>query len=356
MKKYLSYVAFVVLGASCVSVQQIDIDGNPVGGVETEKKALITSALAHNSGVVPLDWKSDDAKISITKPSENMEVALSDVKRTSFYRNFEGIDFRGGLAVRVIARVIDGDEKVKLRLLMTDNNGFVTNGKTVDNTIRKTSDFRPYFFRIKGAFKQTFPELQNVNGSNIRRMEFVVSPTGGRVTGKIEIQSIKILMDDEVYKTKGLVSEGAEGGVVQNSDAPMDWSADNGYAVSKVGEDLVVEATGVGPRYEQFSKKIPVTKATKMKVIVKYEGNVQPFLRFDLHDVNGFITNRKPGMVRLLPGGYKEYIIDYSDRLRQSYPKQVDVDGARIVKVTGFIDPAYIPFTGTIFIKSIELY
>jgi hypothetical protein len=93
-----------------------------------------------------------------------------------------------------------------------------------------------------------------------------------------------------------------------------------------------------------------------MKVVVKYEGNVQPFIRFDIEDVNGFVSNRKPAMVRLLPGDYKEYTLDYSDRFRQAYPKQVDVDGSRIVKVSGFVDPAYLPFTGTVYIKSIELY
>jgi hypothetical protein len=50
------------------------------------------------------------------------------------------------------------------------------------------------------------------------------------------------------------------------------------------------------------------------------------------------------------------YTIDFSDRARQSYPSQTDVDLARIVKIDGLVNPAFMPFEGTIFIKSIELF
>lgn len=361
MKKYLGLLLFALLSSCVSSVQQIDMDGNEVNVDETNENSPIVSALAYNKGTVPLDWKSDDARISITKPDDKMEVALTDVKRTSFYKEFDGIDFRGRLAVRVEAKVVGGtkDDRVKLRLLLTDGNGYVTNGKDVDNTIEATEDFRPYFFRLRGAFVQTFPELQNVNGADITKMEFVVSPTGGAVSAKIIFKSIKVVSDKEVFSTRKVGKEGQKGNVVYSADTKFssdDWSQENGYVLSQVGDDLVVKAEGVGPRYQKFTKTIETTNATKMKIVVKYEGDVQPFVRFDLVDANGFVTNRKPAMVRLLPGGYQEYTLDYTDRKRQSYPKVVDVDLTRITQVSGYIDPAYRPFSGTLYIKSIELY
>ena len=358
MKKYFGALCIAAITFSCVNVQQIDLDGNATSGADSTKNKQFVSALANDNGNISMDWKSDDTKISITNDSEQVGLSFVDVKRTSFYHDFDGVDFRGGLAVRIEARVIEGEE-VKLRLLMTDGEGLITNGKTIDNKVSNTEDFRPYFFRLKGAFIQTFPELANVNGADIHRLAFVVSPTGKAVTGKMEIKSVKIVSDGEVFGTKKLVGEGGKGAVVYNADSKFsaaDWSMEAGYSLSQVGGDLVVNATGVGPRYESFSKSIPVTNAQMLKVVLKYEGDVQPFIRFDIEDVNGFVSNRKPAMVRALPGDYKEYVFDYSDRLRQAYPKQVDVDGSRIVKISGFIDPAYVPFTGTVYIKSIELF
>jgi hypothetical protein len=358
MNRSLASLLVLVFTFSCVTVQQIDLDGNAVSSTDAVAKKQFVSALSSNNGTIDLDWKTDDKKIAVSSTNDLLTVGLADVKRTNFYHDLEGLDFRGGLAVRIEARVVDGDD-VKLRLQVTDVDGLQTNGKIIDNTVAKTDDFRPYFFRMKGAFIQTFPELANVNGADIRRIAFIVSPTGKAVTGRIEIKSIKVISDKEVYKTKKLASEGSQGGVVYNSDTKFkstDWTTESGYELSQVGEDLVVTCTGVGPRYESFSTSIPVTSVTKMKVVMKYTGNVQPFVRFDIEDVNGFVSNRKPAMVRLMSDEYKEYTFDYSDRLRQAYPKQVDVDGTRIVKITGFVDPAYLPFTGTVYIKSIGLY
>jgi hypothetical protein len=202
LKKYLLVSAISVFVFSCVSVQQIDLDGNAINTPDASANNQFVSALANDNGTIDLDWKSDDPKIVISNEANNLQVAVADVKRTNFYHAFDGLDFRGGLAVRIEAKVVDGDENIKLRLLMTDGDGLVTNGKIIDNTIGKSDDFRPYFFKLKGAFVQTFPELANVNGADIQRMAFVVSPTGKAVTGKIEIKSIKVVSDGEVYNTK----------------------------------------------------------------------------------------------------------------------------------------------------------
>lgn len=360
MNKYYKLIIIAIL-SSCVSGQPIGLDGQEVEEGEGNEQLVKKSALAYNKGVVDFDWKTLDQGLDIFKASENMVVTMTEAKQKTFFKEYEGLDFRGKLALKVEARFVsDSDvEGVKVRLLMTDAQGLITNGKDVDNTIQATTDFKPYFFRLKGAFVQTFPELKNVNGADIRKLAFVVAPTGKAASGRIEFKTIKVVSDQEVFKPGKIGAEGAEGAVVYNSDTDFkvgEWSIENGYEISEVAENLVIKTTGVGPRYEKFSRNIPLTKATKMKVVAKYEGNVQPFIRFDLIDVNGFATNRKPAMVRLLPGGYAEYTLDYSRRNRQAYPKTVDVDLSRITKVSGYLDPAYLPFTGTVFIKSIELF
>mgnify|MGYP006142892549 CR=1 FL=1 len=241
---------------------------------------------------------------------------------------------------------------------MTDGNGLITNGKDIDNTLYPSEGYRPYFFRLKGAFIQTFPELKNVNGADIRQLGFIINPLGKGINGTIEIKSIKIVTDDEVFGPRNTKEAGTPGLIVLDTDhpyIPKDWSSDAKYTLTTVANQLVVQSESAGIRYEKISSTIPLTSGKKLKIIAKYEGKVQPFVRFDLVDVNGFVTNRKPGMVRLQPGDYQEYIIDYSDRARQSYPKQVDVDLGRIKKIEAYLNPAYRPFTGTVYIKSIEI-
>lgn len=348
MKKFITYL-FVSAGLLSSAFAQN----------KKEKQDFIvqSSALTYNDGYIPLDLKAEKEDATLIEENGVLKIQLNATKKNLIYKDLEGLDFRGKLAIKIEAKVT-GAERVKLRLRMTDAHGLVTNGKDIDRTIEATNDFKPYFFRLKGAFIQTFPDLKNVNGADIRRLGFIVSPTGGAVTGTLEIKSIKIVTDDEVYRTAKLGKAGADGRTIVGQDAPYEeknWSADSKYSLASVGNELVVTTEGVGIRYEKFSTTFDLTSGTKLKLIAKYEGDVQPFIRFDLIDVNGFVTNRKPGMVRLQPGGYQEYIIDFSDRARQSYPKQVDVDLSRIVKIDCYVDPAYLPFTGTIYIQSIEI-
>lgn len=341
---------------ACVSTQQIDMNGNE-SAKAPETDNIQKSALSYNQGEIPLDWKSEKTTATVSKEGDHLKVELSACKKNLLYKNLEGLDFRGKLAIKIEAK-ITGEENVKLRLRMTDAKGLITNGKDINNTLVPSNDFRPYFFRLKGAFIQTFPETKNVNGADIRKIGFIIAPVGKAANGTIEIKSIKIVTDDQVYRTGNLAGAGQAGRVLFDQDTPYeenDWTIDSKYNLSTAGDQLIVGADAVGIRYEKFSKAFALTSGTKLKIIAKYEGDVQPFIRFDLMDINGFVTNRKPGMVRLQPGDYQEYIIDYNDRARQSYPKQVDVDLTRLKAIDAYLDPAYLPFTGTVYIKSIEL-
>ncbi len=338
----------------------VGLISNVLGQEKTkEKRDFIVqkSALNYNNGYIPLDLKLEKDGPTLSQENDVLKIQLNGTKKNLLYKELEGLDFRGKLAIKIDAKVI-GEENVKLRLRMTDAHGLVTNGKDIDRTVVPSNDYKPYFFRLKGAFIQTFPDLKNVNGADIRKLGFIISPTGKGSNSTLEIRSIKIVTDDEVYKTAKLGKAGAEGRTIVGQDTPYQekvWSTDSKYTLASVGNELVITADAVGIRYEKLSTSFDLTSGTKLKIVAKYEGDVQPFIRFDFVDVNGFVTNRKPGMVRLQPGGYQEYIIDFSDRARQSYPKQVDVDLSRIVKIDCYVDPAYLPFTGTIYIQSIEI-
>jgi hypothetical protein len=275
------------------------------------------------------------------------------------YKNLDGLDFRGKLVIRVDAKIPEGQDDVKFRLRVIDGTGAVSNGKDIDNVVKASGEYRPYFFRLKGAFVQTFPELKNLNGADIQKLEFLLQPVGAAVSAEVEIRSIKVISDQEAFGTRKMTAEGSNGLTVYSADdrgEGVEWKTNSLYEISYVGEDMIVNCNGTGIRYERFEKEIATTKASKLSFVAKYEGNMPPYIRFDLTDANGFVTNRKPGMVRLQQGGYKLYTIDFSDRARQSYPSQTDVDLARIVKIDGLVNPAFMPFEGTIFIKSIELF
>lgn len=355
--KYSFLLPFLYLLTSCLGVEKVSLgDGDNARTVRVKKgKPALTfkkGDLLNNN-----KWEvSEGAQLESQK--DRLIISSSSVKNAKLLSNTINYDFRGGLGIRIKARA-EGNSP-KLRLQLTDVFGNVANGKTLDAKIIIEDDVRNYYFDLGGAFIQSYPEVKEVKGAYINNISFLINPEGGSFSGKIIIEEIEVIMRDEVVRKKKLIPVGAPGGVITDfSEGISDWKSNGSYELTNEGNLLKLVSEEVGPRYESFSREIPTInfkEHTKLKALVKLEGDEEVALRFDLIDFFGNVTNKRPIYMMVKPSSeYQEIIFDFKNRFDQSYPKQVEIDPSRIVKIKGMLNPGLMPFSGSILIDKLEV-
>lgn len=353
-------------------------------------------ALMFNKGdITQLKWEGNSP--DVVEVSEDGIVLNKDNtkkgNRNSYvYLDVDNVDFRGDLAIVINAK-IEGGKPAKLRLELIDKDGHIANGKDLTNLIRVTDNFVEYTYKTEGSFTQLVPELADVNPSNIKQIRFVFAPTSKAHEGTLKIKDVKIKVGTETAPKKNLGPTGKDGGLIADfTKGVKGWVAKgSGMSVSKGKKSLRVDAVNVGPNYQSISSKIDLIDLSNHKVIkvrVKVYGDVKPFLRLDVQDINGSVSNFAPvwlelnevsninkvstetspetsirkedGSIELSPieltagPQYVDYYFDFTKRFKQSYPKTLTLDEKRINKIILYLNPGYNRYSGQVYIESIE--
>ncbi|MCP4521365.1 MAG: hypothetical protein GY827_06700 [Cytophagales bacterium] len=365
----VSLLASSLLFSQCNSFQQITLNGEVGDGVEVVDANAPTkgkSALTYNNGNLRKNstWKVEENE-SISLQEENgvfqlraKGTGIGEDNPAVMYADFpEGLDMRGGLAVRIKARS-EGDVPPNLTFRMTDIDGNVANGKTLKAKVAVGDEFVTYYYELDGSFTQVFPTIEEVKSHLITNLAFVINEQDDLYQGSIFIDEIKVVMATEVITMKsGPV--GKNGGVITNfSEGIKGWEASKGVTLSQEGSALKVAMENVGTKYQNISyefESVNFKTNPKLKLRVRKKGNELPlFLRTDLCDINGSRTSYRP-VIRKVAESVEtvDLIFDYTGRFSQSYPER-EVDGSRIEKIIIYLNPAYYLYTGTLYIESVE--
>lgn len=354
----ISFLASVVLFlSSCLGVEKVTLgDGNDAKTVKVKKgKPALTykrGDLLNNN-----EWQGTEG-LTVESQKNSLSINASSLKGASLFIKSINYDYRGGLAIRIKARA-QGDSP-KLRLQLTDAFGLVANGKTLDEKIIVEDEVRNYYFDLGGAFIQSYPEVREVNGAYINSLKMLINPEGQAFTGKIIIEEIKVIMRDEVIRKNKLIPIGTPGGLLTDfAEGIEDWKGNGVYEISNTGNLMNIKSSLAGPKYEAIERKIPTMNFknhTRLKAMIKVEGDSDVAVRIDLIDYFGNITNERPIYKRLYPSSdYQEVVFDFKGRFGQSYPKKIEVDPTRIVKVKLMLNPGLMPYSGTVLVDKLEV-
>lgn len=350
----ISVVASVILN-QCVSFQPVVLDDDGYKEKIAARQAS-PSALTYKRGdlMKQASWvpqgttivNSEDGvlKVSNSSAGNNANTIITPLK---------GLDFRGAVAVKVKARSVGVPSKLKL--IFKDAEGRMSNGRSLVRKVEVGEGFQNYYFDLDGSFVQTYPEIATVNAAQITELELVSKQISGP-DNRIEIEEIQMILASAIVDKKKVIAEGQSTGAIQWGGAEA-WQVDKGYSLTGSSDVLNIKASKVGPKYESLSTSIPTASFAvnkKLSLDLSYEGDVAPFVRVDLVDNNGVVTNRLPLSIQLKESSknnFETYTLDYTNRFKQSYPQVTDVDAARIVKMVVYINAGHYPYSGSINLK-----
>lgn len=137
------------------------------------------------------------------------------------------------------------------------------------------------------------------------------------------------------------------------------WWARKGITIDKE-EDFIVIADGVGPESTPFGATFPpldfIIEKMMIKVTARAEGDKDVELELQLHDGNGFMTNKKrPSIIIENSDDTEEYYFLLDDAFEQIEPEAHAVNGGFINSVQLFINPGGEAYTGKIYIDELRV-
>jgi hypothetical protein len=311
-------------------------------------------------------WWAGNEKVNLEKLGDQMVVACNGAGPTYelFGRAFDEMDFNKAQIVRIKARSEGGSPL--LRVDFKDKNGYVTNGSPVINKIQESSDFKDYFYNYRGKYTQSWPEAQTVDPSGIKEVLMFINPGGEAFTGKIFIEEIEVITDDQYAKLTGGVTEGLKANAAGllvvddfSGDVSSWWSGSDKITFSKDASNaLLVNVAGAGPKFDVFGtsfKTVDFTKTPIVKLRIKNTGAPLD-LRVDVKDMDGNTTNATPNIAKVTTSAdYVTYYLDFSGKFNQVWPSTKTVNPAKISEMILMPNPGGTAYNGSFLIDEINL-
>lgn len=343
-----------LLSYSCVSFEKITLDG-VVDANDTIKNNVSVqesqAALTANQGKLNSTFTSTDG-IDI-KNGEIVTLNYPGGSKLIASQQFNPLDFRGDLAIRIKAKST-GEKLPKLQLTLEDANGYQTNTIKLVNEIASGEFYQTYYYDLKGAYSQSYPEMRDVDAKNIVKLNLRLN---NKYAGTVSIESIDVILSNEIIKQKNNVPVGKDGGMLADfTTIGSDWEISKGLTITAENGIATIKAENVGALYERIEIPVEVTNVLgnqTASVKVKVTSAQVAKLRLDLVDANGIITNKRPLIKEVKAGDWVEVEFDYTKRLAQSYPQQVELDGSRIVKAILYINAGDDMFNGEVLLDEI---
>ena len=354
--KILIALSISLLSYSCVSFEKITLDGIVDTNDTIQTKVSVAksvAALTANQGKLDSPFISADG-VAI-KNGDVSELTYPGASKVVVSQVFEPRDFRGDLAIRIKAKS-SGEKLPKLQLTLEDINGYQTNTLKLVNEIASGEFYQTYYFDLKGAYSQSYPDMHDVDAKNIVKLNLRLNNI---YSGTVSIESIDVILSNEIIKQKNNVPVGKDGGVLADfSSIGSDWVISKGLTVTSENGIAKINAQNVGALYERIEIPVEVTNVLGKqvaKVKIKVTSDQVSKIRLDLVDVNGVVTNKRPLIKEVKAGDWTVLEFNYSKRLAQSYPQQVELDGSRIVKAVLYINAGDDTFTGEVLIDDISM-
>ena len=148
-------------------------------------------------------WWVANEKLNLEKKGDVMSVECTGVGPgyETFGSAITPMDFTKAHIVRVKARAEGAAPN--LRMDFKDKNGHTTNKEPLVKKIDVSSEFKNYYYNYDGKYAQSYPDNQTVDPTAFKDVIFFVNPGGEPYTGKILIDEIEVITDDQYKKLTG---------------------------------------------------------------------------------------------------------------------------------------------------------
>ncbi|HEX8545961.1 MAG TPA: hypothetical protein VF691_03305 [Cytophagaceae bacterium] len=360
MKDTIVLIAVGLAIWGCQVQQPILDDSAQIAIPEGKEKGL--PAMSYKNGSIeryPEDfeyWSSTSDELLLSKQSDTLKVFsnFTGDQYNFFSRKIPPLNFSSSSVLRVRAKAEGGSSPI-LRIALRDYNGLLAHEPVAEAKILNDGKYKEYFFDFSNKWLQTYPDTAKVDSTMINEILFFLNPGEPEYSGKLFIKEIQVVNYSRNTKAKQRVIDDFE------TRKLMGWWNGDKIALDLLEgnkNQMIVSVQGAGPGFENFGKDFTskdISKYHIIKVKAKSEGEGAPELRIDLKDSQGKSTNIAPVASIIGAEGYKEYYFNYSGKYKQQWPEVAEVDSSSIVGFTCFVNGGKAPYSGKIFIQSIEL-
>lgn len=270
------------------------------------------------------------------------------------------VDFSKDHVLKVRARA-EGDKMPVLRIDLKDIENNVTNRIDSKARIYLCEEFKDYYFNYKGKMEQGWPFLVKIDAVNIAELEFFINPGGPPFTGRIFIEKIEVLSEEEMISMIPDYSITCGPGIHYKGETEIkNWMPNSAlYHITPVSGAIKITSRGSGPGYESFSRGFRPADMTQKPVVrikAMVKGPSAADLRMDVLDHESYESNGK-SISHTLPndGEFHDYYFNYLDKFYQNWPKTFSIDKRLICELKFFLNPGQEPFYGDLYISEIEL-
>lgn len=301
-------------------------------------------------------WSATSDALIISKETDTLKIFsnFTGEQYNFISRKIPPLDFSTSSVLRVRARAEGGSSPI-LRIALRDFNGTLAHEPVSESKILNDGKYKEYFFDFSNKWLQTYPDTARVDSSMINEILFFLNPGAPEYSGKLFIKEIQVVNYARNSKAKQRIVDDFE-----TRNLMGWWNGDKVALEILEGNknQMIVTSQGAGPGFENFGKDFPARDISKydiIKVKAKSEGEGEPELRIDLKDAQGKSTNIAPVANIISGDGYKEYYFNYAGKYKQQWPAESLVDSTSIVGFTCFVNGGKTPYTGKIYIESIDL-
>jgi hypothetical protein len=262
-------------------------------------------------------WGGDAFKLVREESVLKVSINKTSAGYQQFGYSFDPKDFTNTPVVRVKMK-LNGAESAKVRMDLRDANEMSTNATLVINEVTVSNEYRDYYFDFNNKFKQSWPNLGEVDARQISAMIFFINPGDKLYQGTLSIQEIYVMANKD------------GSGVVSKDILVEDFSGDINYwygcdkervLLSKEGEAMKVEFKSgqwacIGLGFD--AKDITNNAVIKLRVKIQSSGKMPSvdILPYFI-DVNNKTSNGVNIPQKIVVGiDYLDYFFDYRGKLR----------------------------------------
>lgn len=246
-----------------------------------------------------------------------------------------------------------------------------TNNKYQEEMVQKMivgTDYMDYFFDFRGKLE---PKEGIFNPGEVNSLIVFVNTQGSSAfDGNIIVDEVTLVpsvpdyVHSQVRLSKGTFIDASwpKGQDAISASAffnPESWKAGDKLSLSVQKTEVKISASGAGPDWESVLWETPefnmITKPV-IKIRVKADGNLSPYLRIVLTDNFGNSANGRPAE-KIIEAGkdYTDYYFDFTGRFEQRFPEIKNINPGAIRKLTMYINGGSDPYSGSLTISEIQL-
>lgn len=371
--RQISGMAFFVnpgdkLYKGTIFIKEIYVMANKDGSGIVSKEVLLDDF----SGDINYWWGCDKERVLLSKQGKSLSVGFKSGQWSCFGMTFDptNISSTPVIKLRIKAQSTGTAPNVDVVAYFTDTHNKTSNALGKPQKVIIGNDYTDYFYDYKDNMASTDGPFDPKSTQGI--IVFVNTMGSEVFNGNIFLDEVVFLPAVPKYVSKRILlskpfiidstwTKGSTSSIIDNFEKDdKTWNSSSGKISTSVegGKFIKITSDAVGPEWESFSKNlgnVNLIEKPVLKVRVKAEGNLSPFLRIILTDNLGNISNARPAEEKIeVKNEYTDYYFDFTGRFQQRFPELKNINPMAINKLSLYINGGGEAYSGTLFIENIQ--